>query len=195
MGEELKACPNPWCVATLGPIRVTSDDGKGEFRMCFECGVRGPDAPTEAAAIAAWNARAPGWMPIETLPNADTMVLAAVDDGSDRVMIWRASILFAKRQRETSRGPDPEHLQCPATHWMPLPPTPATAHEGRELMGAWTPTLRKACADACEPDRPCHEMRDMDTDEPLTPCADCLRACGFEVPDPLDPAAVVAPLL
>jgi hypothetical protein len=53
-----------------------------------------------------------------------------------------------------------------------------------------------ACAERCAEfgDPPCHEL-DRRNDEPFVPCADCLRACGLEVPDPIDPRAVIEPLL
>lgn len=56
------------------------------------------------------------WQPIETVPTDDTMFLAVCADG--RMMLWRGSIF----KYQNSRTPD--HLQFPATHWMPLPPSP-----------------------------------------------------------------------
>lgn len=53
-----------------------------------------------------------------------------------------------------------------------------------------------ACTERCAEvgDPPCHEL-DRRNGVPFAPCADCLRDCGIEVPEPIDPAAVVGPLL
>jgi hypothetical protein len=56
--------------------------------------------------------------------------------------------------------------------------------------------IREACAEKCaefgEP--PCYEL-DADVWAKEGPCADCLRYCGIETPEPLDPNAVVERLL
>lgn len=54
------------------------------------------------------------WRAIESLPDGDEMIIARTDDG--RVMVWRANILA-----RNLRGPTPEHLQFPATHWTNIP--------------------------------------------------------------------------
>lgn len=65
-----------------------------------------------------------------------------------------------------------------------------------------TPLLRSICQDACAEfgDPPCYEVhKDLRAVgkqlNPWWPCADCLAAAGIELPEPLDPAAVVRPLL
>ena len=67
------------------------------------------------------------WLPIESAPKDGTMILAWVPDG--RMMIWRADLLWRGLSNRT-----PEHLQFPATHWMPLPspPDPARQDGGAE---------------------------------------------------------------
>ena len=60
------------------------------------------------------------------------------------------------------------------------------------LPEGWTAAIVSECTDSCAEfgDPPCLRV------EPgCKPCADCLRACGVEVPEPLDPGAVVKPLL
>lgn len=64
-------------------------------------------------------------------------------------------------------------------------------------MTALEQQLRDACRDSCAAvgDPPCFEL-DQRAGNPFNPCDDCLVACGEEpVPQPLDPNAVIAPLL
>lgn len=56
------------------------------------------------------------WRRIESLPT-NGLLLAVTADG--RMMIWEASILANAFNSKT-----PNHLQFPATHWMPLPEPP-----------------------------------------------------------------------
>lgn len=53
--------------------------------------------------------------PIESAPRDDTLFLAKTADG--RMMIWNGSLLHSAMSSQT-----PNHLQFPATRWMPLPP-------------------------------------------------------------------------
>ena len=63
------------------------------------------------------------WNEIETLPKTDELVLAwcQPDEAfpAGRMMIWRADYLASNLA-----GPRPEHIQFPASHWMPLPMPP-----------------------------------------------------------------------
>lgn len=55
--------------------------------------------------------------------------------------------------------------------------------------------LRAACDEKCEGDVPCYVL-DARANTLFKPCDDCLRDCGEEpAPPPLDPDAVVRPLL
>lgn len=59
--------------------------------------------------------------------------------------------------------------------------------------------LKSECQDRCAEygDPPCYELvEDPPSIGPWRACADCLNACGFPPdPEPLDPAAVVRPLI
>ncbi len=59
----------------------------------------------------------PDWRPIDTVPTGDEIFMAATADG--RISIFRGSIVANMRRPDT-----PNHLQFPATHWLPLPPAP-----------------------------------------------------------------------
>lgn len=61
---------------------------------------------------------------------------------------------------------------------------------------------RAACYERCAEfgDPPCYEIHEAPCGEYINqrlwePCDDCLRDIGVEVIDPLDPCAVIAPLL
>lgn len=64
------------------------------------------------------------WRPIEEAPRDDTLFLAGIE-GEERIMIVRGSVLVSMMDPKT-----PDHLQFPATHWMPLPPSPQPSREG-----------------------------------------------------------------
>lgn len=70
---------------------------------------------------------------------------------------------------------------------------------GAKRMSTMEDQLKEACRNDCaqygEP--PCFEIvADEPSLGPWKPCADCLKACGLPPdPEPLDPDAVVAPLL
>jgi hypothetical protein len=66
------------------------------------------------AALAQTKPEGMVWRSIHSMPSNDSMVIAKCDDG--RVMVYRASILARNLQ-----GPTPNHLQFPATKWMPIP--------------------------------------------------------------------------
>jgi len=55
---KLMLCPNPWCIAS-NPHAVLSHSGhwSGWAVKCFTCDVIGPQADSEAEAIAEWNNR------------------------------------------------------------------------------------------------------------------------------------------
>lgn len=53
---------------------------------------------------------------------------------------------------------------------------------------------RVFCEERCAGDPPCYEL-DRREGKPFTPCTDCLRDCGIEVPEPLDPEAAVRNLI
>ena len=59
MSEPAAVKPCPWCpVPVRRVVRFVSEawDAKQQV-VCRRCGARGPEADTEAAAIAAWNQR------------------------------------------------------------------------------------------------------------------------------------------
>jgi len=58
-----------------------------------------------------------------------------------------------------------------------------------------TDTLESICAERCADfgDPPCYQV--VENWSAAKFCADCRRACGIEVPEPIDPNAVVRPLL
>lgn len=58
------------------------------------------------------------WVPIASLPDDDTLVIAFVPDG--RMMIWKASLL-----RQALSPDAPQHLRFPATHYRAMPRPPA----------------------------------------------------------------------
>ena len=88
-----------WVVSEI--LRVLGDTGKTGLS----------DLPGLVAAH--W----PDWRPIATVPTGDEIFMAATADG--RLSIFRGSILANMRRPDT-----PNHLQFPATHWLPLPPAP-----------------------------------------------------------------------
>ena len=59
-----------------------------------------------------------------------------------------------------------------------------------------TDPVKAACAERCAGfgDPPCYEL-DGDVWATEGPCADCLRECGVDVPEPIDPAAAIERLL
>lgn len=64
-------------------------------------------------------------------------------------------------------------------------------------MNAHERRLRSVCEERCGGDPPCYVL-DERASKPFAPCVDCRRECGEDVdgdPQPLDPNAVVAPLL
>lgn len=66
-------------------------------------------------------AEAQSWRPIDCLMNYDGLILACTADG--RRMMWDAAMLL--RLGGPMSESAPQHLQFPATHWMPLPEPPA----------------------------------------------------------------------
>ena len=54
--------------------------------------------------------------------------------------------------------------------------------------------LRSICQDRCEGDPPCYEM-DRFNGVDWNPCDECKRDMGMEIIEPLDPEAVIAPLI
>lgn len=57
--------------------------------------------------------------------------------------------------------------------------------------------LLDACEERCAKtgDRPCYELAAMEGED-FKPCTDCFNDCGLPIPpEPLDPDAVIAPLL
>jgi hypothetical protein len=95
------ACPKPHCFATMGD----SYNSQGEAEHCF---------PTQEAAIAAWNRRAPGWRPISEAPRDGTVVFFHVP-GNTNLLYGRADDYW--------HGLD---ALKNATHFheLPLPPPP-----------------------------------------------------------------------
>jgi hypothetical protein len=85
MMEKLRECPNPWCVFKDSARVVLSwchlDCG---YAVRCDCGIIGPQADIEAAAISAWNTR-PGDQAAEAMAKALKEVLA---DHDERNAIW-----------------------------------------------------------------------------------------------------------
>jgi Lar family restriction alleviation protein len=59
MSEKEELLPCPFCGCEGQDLDATFGRGKGHVASgCYGCGCSGPDAPTEAEAVAKWNTRA-----------------------------------------------------------------------------------------------------------------------------------------
>jgi hypothetical protein len=85
----------------------------------------------------------------------------------------------------------PPHLQgWPGAWQMMLIPT---GHARATMIDP----VKSACAERCantSGDAPCYEVC-ADIGQEWKPCAECLIECGIEPVEPIDPDAVVRPLL
>lgn len=93
-------------------------------KACYaDAEVRGD---TEPAAIAAWNRRAEGWMPIETAPRDKPIIV--YQDGEQAVVTWMTALEDGAGDWIIWRrvGSDALAVRMPEpTHWRHLPTPPA----------------------------------------------------------------------
>lgn len=98
-----------------------------------------PEAPSDPRPVGFDPSRA--WQDISTAPTDDRLILAGCPACEQfpegRVMIWRASML-----NRNQKGPTPQHLSFPATHWAPLLPAPAAggrpeSYRSEYRLAAW----------------------------------------------------------
>lgn len=73
--ESSAMLPCPFCggsdVDASFASTLNDNDEPGQNAGCMNCGAGGPDATSDAEAIAAWNARPSGWLSVEAaLPEA-----------------------------------------------------------------------------------------------------------------------------
>lgn len=108
MTDKLLSCP--FCGEEPRQSRV----GVKHIVFCLSCSTQTPSFYEEEEAIAAWNRRAAGWIPVEErLPEKGECLV--VSDGT----VYPASVIF---------GEDFKHC----THWMPLPEPPESREGGAE---------------------------------------------------------------
>ena len=116
---DLKLCP--FCGDTYAVIYTTLEDGY--CAECLECHAKTDWFSTKAEAIAAWNRRADGWIPVtERLPEENRLV--QVYNGSVTCGILREPQIIGGGWMIAFDYSGVLEFQFPVTHWMPLPQPP-----------------------------------------------------------------------
>jgi Lar family restriction alleviation protein len=121
---DLKPCP--FCGGEK--VEIKGAYVRHAFIECCKCGIAMVAGESKAEAIAAWNRRADGWIPVtERLPEEDNeeyLTCYATKDGigvpTIRTYIqgrWYADCEYVGRSKGL------------VTHWMPLPQPPAKGEE------------------------------------------------------------------
>jgi Lar family restriction alleviation protein len=145
LSPELLSCP--FCARTddlLVPQHGAADEWWHEV-YCDNCCARGPTAPTEHEAIAAWNTRTAhdfaigerGWQRIETAPKQShphILIAYTMGNGLRRTCegFWDVN---ANHNWDTGKTMGAwwtfaGMLHGEATHWMPTPEPPTLANQG-----------------------------------------------------------------
>lgn len=96
--DTLAACP--FCASA--DVEVRRDLFGGTYGVaCMDCGANGPDAPTEAEAVTAWNRAAPAGAPGVLDPDALDAAAARLAELLDRDSVWPSD---AEARRRTFAG-------------------------------------------------------------------------------------------
>jgi hypothetical protein len=85
----------------------------------------------ECSALTQGESRQTGWQPIETIPDADVLVLAWTTDSGGCAEVWSAE-QYRLSMQEGASPALPRQEAALVTHWMPLPAAPTPADGGGE---------------------------------------------------------------
>jgi len=136
--SNLKPCPFCGATAVNGTVSVECFRG----RYLVECGCDAPDCgcgarvtgpgwyadedyfETEAEAIAAWNRRAPYWIPVRDRLPIECQRVLLIDDEECYIGTHEDVDAGGYWFRDGDRD-----YPCDPTHWMPLPKPPGMTDE------------------------------------------------------------------
>lgn len=133
MAEDLKPCPNPWCVSMTAPMPIGLTNGYGNrsgWVVQCGCGVKTHRANTRHAAISGWNTRQP---PPDRpdLADLDRSAVSAERPGREAWVLQRNNHPFAvyfdhaegnaalagKREAERQWYEENRHIADVRTYW------------------------------------------------------------------------------